>query len=163
MKPYSLLTALILGLGLTVVSLWFLNLGLTQPVQAAPPVHPTQAELTTNCTNGIGNVTDLINAVRIANNEATNPGPDVIILGANCVYTLTSPGDTITNTFGKTGLPAITSTIIISGNGATIQRALTATNDFDGSFRLMYVGPGGNLTLQNLTLRNGLAQGADGA
>ncbi|MCP5015189.1 MAG: hypothetical protein GY938_07880, partial [Ketobacter sp.] len=113
----------------------------------------------------MGDTTNLITNIVEANNTA---GPDTLVLSAGCVYTLYQAyqinGITeITSTFGKAGLPAITSTIIISGQGATIQRALTATNDFTGSFRLMTVGQGGDFTLYDVTLKNGLAQGGGGA
>ncbi len=52
-------------------------------------------------------------------------------------------------------LPQITSTITISGNGAVITRT-------DGDFRFFYVDASGSLTLQNLTLSNGLVSGSDG-
>ncbi len=56
-------------------------------------------------------------------------------------------------TGGNNGLPAITSPIIINGNGATIQRDSGAQE----KFRLFYVSPvgAGDLTLNNLTLRGG--------
>ncbi len=155
--------ALSLGLSLSLSLLLTLTLMLEPPkVQAGPPARPLQADISVAC----GDTLALINAITKANNESTNPGPDTLIL-ANCVYTLYQAyqinGITeITSTFGKAGLPAITSSIIISGRGATIQRALTATNDFMGSFRLMTVGQGGDLTLYDLTLKNGLAQGGIG-
>ena len=46
--------------------------------------------------------------------------------------------------------------VTIAGTGQSITRAATA------NFRLFYVTAAGNLTLDNLTLTNGLAQGGDG-
>lgn len=58
--------------------------------------------------------------------------------------------------YGKTGLPYITRTLTINGNGATIQGAANPANPF----RLFLVdgnttGATGNLTLNNLTLTGG--------
>ena len=147
---YRSLITLLAGLGLVLIYLVLLT-SLIQPIQAA------NFDLTGACPAGVGDVNTLITTIRNANNETLNPGPDTIILASGCIYTLTSIGDTIINTFGQTGLPAITSTITISGNGATILRDPTMPN-----FRLLYVGSTGNLTLQNLTLQNGLAQGGNG-
>ncbi len=147
-------TALALGIGL------FLVCFIAPSAWATPPINPLPTPLIVDCIGGVGNAADLIDKIHTAN---ASGGAEMLILGANCVYTLTGPADTITNTFGRTGLPAVTGTLAISGQGATIQRALTAANSFDDSFRLLYVGPTGDLTLHNLTLRNGLAQGGDGA
>ncbi len=119
------------------------------------PVPVAQAtNLTVGCTAGVGDVAALIQAINNANNESLYPGSDTIVLSTGCVYTLTTPNN---YWYGPTGLPPITSTIIINGNGATILRSGAS------SFRLFYVGginvPTGMLMLQNLTLKNGLAQG----
>jgi hypothetical protein len=64
--------------------------------------------------------------------------------------------------YGPDGLPAISSNIIINGNGATIERDSNADN-----FRLFYVSGGldglatGGLTLNDLILEGGLAQGGN--
>ncbi len=97
----------------------------------------------------------------------------VIVLAEDCVYGLTSPApvEDLGFWFGPTGLPVVTSTIVVEGNGSTIQRAAAAP-----AFRLIAVaGPAGqipstspaypragNLTLRNLTLTGGLARGGDG-
>ncbi|MFB7179411.1 hypothetical protein ACFCYI_17085 [Streptomyces sp. NPDC056257] len=86
-------------------------------------------------------------ALRTAINQAnTLPGPDTLFLALGCTYTLTSadnPGN---------GLPEITSNINVIGNGSTIRRQ-SAT-----AFRILEVtGPGGRLTLNNLTISEGLA------
>src|SRR5207244_583818 len=65
--------------------------------------------------------------------------------------------------YGPNGLPAISSQITIEGNGATIARDPTAPK-----FRFFYVSgnlsglAGGTLTLRNVTLRGGVAQGGNG-
>lgn len=108
--------------------------------------------------------TDLVNAVAAAN---SNPGADTIELPAGCTYTFS----TVDNWwYGPNALPAISSAITIQGNGAVLDSASTA-----GRLRFFFVGadpsadatkdyttPGaGNLTLEDLTLRNGLQKGGD--
>ena len=48
-----------------------------------------------------------------------------IVLAQDCVYTLTAPASVadLGFWFGPTGLPVITSSMSIEGNGSTIQRA----------------------------------------
>jgi len=109
-------------------------------------------------------------AIDAANNTA---GPDTIVL-SNATYTLAAADN---YWYGPNGLPAVTSEITIQGNGATIARDSGAAN-----FRLFYVSNGqgnnpigitdisingapldtGALTLQNLTLSGGRAQGGKG-
>lgn len=91
-------------------------------------------------------------ALRTAINQAnTIPGPDTLFLALGCTYTLTAadnPGN---------GLPEITSNINVIGNGSTIRRQ-SAT-----AFRILEVtGPGGRLTLNNLTVSEGRAAGDAG-
>ncbi len=111
--------------------------------------------------SGLGSQVSLRDAINAANNTAAGD-TYVINLQANATYDLTQ----IDNYwYGPDGLPAISSNIILQGNGATIQRDSTATNDF----RLFYVSGGlsglaaGSLTLDNLTLQGGVAKGGDGA
>ena len=85
---------------------------------------------------------------------------------AGQTYVLTTRDNT---QFGFNGAPVIRSTIAIEGNGATITRANGAE-----SFRLFHVARSGDtlvggtvtgagdLTLRNVTLSGGLAQGGDG-
>ena len=121
----------------------------------------TQAMLDVGCTGGIGDVNDLIATINVAN---ADPAPDTIDLAAGCVYTLTAVDN---YWYGPNGLPAITSTIVIEGNGATILRDGSAPAVED-RLRFFYVAgwptdfvPTGTLTLRNLTLRGGLAKGGD--
>jgi predicted outer membrane repeat protein len=60
-------------------------------------------------------------------------------------------------TDGSNGLPSVVSPIVINGNGATIQRSLTSGTP---AFRIFHVSNIGMLTLNNLTLVNGLAHTA---
>ncbi|MEU3693146.1 hypothetical protein [Streptomyces narbonensis] len=85
------------------------------------------------------------NSLRSAINLANAiPGPAVLFLSSGCTYTLTAadnPGN---------GLPVVTSDISVLGSGATIRRQSAA------DFRILKVqGPGGRLTLNNLTIRDG--------
>ncbi|HEY1269319.1 MAG TPA: hypothetical protein VGH16_18825 [Candidatus Binatia bacterium] len=74
--------------------------------------------------------------------------------------TIVLPKGTITITaednkdFGETGLPVITSTITIQGNGAKIVRSKKAA-----PFRLIAVSASGDLTLQDVTLSGGDGDG----
>jgi predicted outer membrane repeat protein len=71
-------------------------------------------------------------------------------------YVLTAANNTAD---GGTGLPQITkkANLTIVGNGDTIERSTAAGTP---SFRLFDVASGGSLTLQNVTLQNGLASGS---
>src|SRR5438128_2374981 len=95
--------------------------------------------------NNAVNVQTLINAIKAANDEINNPGADTISLAAGCIYTLTAADN------GSNGLPVVTSTITIDGNGATITRDSGAP-----SFRIFDVAAvGGDLSLDSLTASNG--------
>ena len=74
-----------------------------------------------------------------------------ITLAPACVYTLTAVNNSADG--DPTGLPAITGTVNIAGNGATITRS-TATGT--PIFRIFDVASSGNLTLDSLTVSNGL-------
>jgi uncharacterized repeat protein (TIGR01451 family) len=113
----------------------------------------------------------LRDAIDAANNDAAaHPGETNTIVLQNTAYVLNAidnNGTVNTDWYGASGLPAITSSITIQGNGATIERSTAVGTP---SFRLLYVTGGqgsepsgsGNLTLQNLTLSGGLAQGGSG-
>lgn len=107
---------------------------------------------------------------------AAGSGADTIVLEAGATYTYTAPnqsGETGAASYrfwwyGPEALPAIASDITIEGNGATITRSGSTP------FRFFYVAAdpanpntddytsprAGRLTLENLTLSNGLAKGA---
>jgi hypothetical protein len=102
-----------------------------------------------------GDVTALINAINTANG---NSEADTINLAAGGTYTLTAVHN---DTNGPNGLPSITSEITINGNGATIQRSSAGGTP---DFRIFHVAAGGDLTLNDVTIRNGkTANGADGS
>ncbi|MEU1466455.1 hypothetical protein ABZ467_38915 [Streptomyces sp. NPDC005727] len=85
--------------------------------------------------------TALVNAINTAN---SNPGSDTLNLAPSCPYSLTA------------ALPAITSQIVVNGNGALITRA--NTDPSDPKFRIITVN-GGNLTLRALSIAHGDATG----
>jgi hypothetical protein len=84
---------------------------------------------------------------------AGSSGGNTIVLATGASYILVQAHNAL---YGFNGLPAVTSTITISGNGAIIQ------NGGANKFRLFYISPSGNLTLRNLTVSGGSAQGGNG-
>jgi hypothetical protein len=118
-----------------------------------------------------GDTTGLINAILQGDSFS---GSTTINLAAGSTYDITqtfvsTQGGVNGFWFGPEGLPPITNTITINGNGATIERAPSATT----SFRLFFVSgfpqdegntaamTPGDLTLNNLTLKNGVAHGGN--
>ena len=111
-------------------------------------------------TTDAGTVTNsecsLVEAIIAANtNSAVDTCPagddtpvDTLVLGSNLTYTLPMSYATYLE---PVGLPSITSTIVMSGNDATIVR------ESSEQFGLLYVDDSGDLTLHDLTLRNGHA------
>jgi len=120
--------------------------------------------LKAGCSGTTGDVGSLVTEIGQANSVG---GSNTIELGAGCIYDLTVVNN---NWYGPNGLPAISSSLTIDGNGATIARDSTAAK-----FRLLFVGanplntltggytsPGaGQLTLRDVTLSDGWAQGGD--
>jgi hypothetical protein len=91
-------------------------------------------------------VPDLIHRINDAN--ATPATLDTLNLSADCTYQLAYAVD---YTEGDSGLPAITSPIILNGHGTTISR-----NPVDPDrFRLFFIAGPGDLTLNDLTLTGG--------
>jgi len=89
-------------------------------------------------------------ALVAAINTANSAGGGTLNLAAGCHYSLTTPDN------GENGLPVVTSQIAVNGNGATI--------DGTNSVRILEVdGPGGSLSLQNVTLTGGSASDFGGA
>jgi hypothetical protein len=79
-----------------------------------------------------------------------NPNTDTIDLDPGCIYELGIVDNTID---GNNGLPSITSSIVINGNGATIRRSTGAQKS---AIRLFHISQGGNLVLNDVTLLDGL-------
>ncbi|MCT7960590.1 DUF4347 domain-containing protein [Laspinema sp. D1] len=102
-------------------------------------------------------VADLIKKITAANNDEQ----DSIINLEKGIYNLTKIDNDI---LGANGLPSIqTGKLTINGNGAKIVRDPGAAFDF----RIFHVGANADLTLNNLTIENGLANttetnGSDG-
>jgi hypothetical protein len=107
-----------------------------------------------------GTTCTLAAAITAANTDAmvggcsAGGGADTLVLPAFSTLTLTAVDNT---TYGDTGLPVVTSTITISGRGSTLERSGSAL-----AFRLLAVGTGGELTVQDLTLQGGSPSSAGG-
>ena len=101
-----------------------------------------------------GDPTGLVNAIILANVSA---GADTVVLNpahqTGCTYTFSNGYSS-----GYSALPTLLYTLTIEGNGATIERSATATQ----RFRLLYVGAGAAVTINDLTIRNGSIKGTDG-
>jgi hypothetical protein len=129
-------------------------------------VGPTAADL----------ITQIVNADHIQ-------GPVVLNLQPKATYVLGAPDSSISvisvnglpilapeqfDWYGPNGLPAIDNDITINGNGAVIERASSVNGSPAPDFRLFYVSGGysglplGKLTLNDVTLENGLAKGGRG-
>jgi hypothetical protein len=105
----------------------------------------------------VGGVCTLVDAITAANTDtatggcAGGNGADVIMLPAGSMQTLT---DVNNRTYSPTGLPVISSTIVIAGNGSTLMRDSGALE-----FRLFAVSSTGELTLQETTVSGGRVHG----
>jgi hypothetical protein len=93
----------------------------------------------------------LVAAINAANAAG---GATTISLPSNATYDFTFANNT---TDGTNAMPVITANITIAGAGDTIDHSLAAGV---APFRLFDVAGGGSLTLENLTLTGGLAQGS---
>jgi len=146
-------------------------------------VETLEDRLTPTTTINVGSTTaDLIAAIDQADHTQ---GPVVLNLPLHTIYTLTAPVSTsappnqtlIDNAFstvenydwyGPNGLPAIDNDITINGNGSVIERGNLFFGPAVPDFRLFYVSGGysglplGKLTLKDLTLGGGIAEGGDG-
>jgi hypothetical protein len=86
---------------------------------------------------------------------------DLLSLTPGCIYTLTEAqlNPLSDPTLGNNGLPGITKTLTIKGNGATITRQSTPAV---AKFRIFLVAhDGGDLTISDLTVDNGDTSGTD--
>lgn len=107
----------------------------------------------------------LIEAIVNANDDAATHGDCVGGIGADTivlqegVYVLDAV-DHVDN--GNNGLPAITSAVAIEGNGATVTRAIDGNTGPMAPLRIFHVLAGGDLTLNDLTISNGLAAAGGG-
>ncbi len=87
----------------------------------------------------------------------TVDGPDTVNLPTGGFFLLTEAHN---SQYEATGLPVITSEVTIEGNGATIARQ---DNPGDPQFRLLAVDTSGDLTIRDLTLRDGDTDDVGGA
>ena len=96
----------------------------------------------------------LRDAVTAANTDlptggcSAGSGADTIELPFDVTITLTEE-DNDSRGWGNNGLPLVSSEITIYGNGATLQRDST---DGTPDFRIVHVGDGGDLALDDLTV-----------
>lgn len=148
----TLLTVLASGLGMTLTSIpWCARAASTIPLMnrnsrggqqdyVAAAVHPLAAFTPTTAVQ-------LIDAINMAN---SNNADDVIDLGGQ-TFTLTAIGST---TLGANGLPVIQSD---NGHKLVIENGRVERSTADGTaqFRLFYISPGANLTLNRVTIANG--------
>ncbi|NNJ12590.1 hypothetical protein EKD04_019885 [Chloroflexales bacterium ZM16-3] len=123
---------------LAMVALWLP----TGSARAAAPI-------AVGCTGTAGDVAGLISAISQAN---TQSGADTISLAAGCTYAL---GAVNNSAGGPNGLPVISGSLTILGNGATIARSAGSP-----AFRILK--NSGTLTLDGVTLAGGLASGSNG-
>jgi hypothetical protein len=91
----------------------------------------------------------LVAAIHSAN---ASGAANTLVLAADCTYPLRAVDN---HTKGANGLPVITSAMTIVGNRAVIKRS---SNPATPPFRLFFVDTAGDLTLQDLTIRNGQAR-----
>ena len=129
-------------------------------LSAASPVQAATIPVSASCT-----ITQAINAANmdsVVGGCNAGSGADTVVLTPT-VYAL-SVADNSFGSQGGNGLPAITSTVTIRGNGATIARnlAYSCPGGSDPDFRLLYVDAIGDLTLEDVTLRNGCADNSYG-
>lgn len=94
-------------------------------------------------------------------------GTDTIVLPSNAIFTLGDAAVLNDAGYGSSGLPHITSPITIEANGSTITRDSSVPCTLNGTqvageFRILRVDNAGSLTLEDATLTNGCADGAQG-
>ena len=111
---------------------------------------PAVLMVTTFDETGLGSLGD---AIARANDEASNPGPDTIVFAPDLA------GDKLSLSHGQATVAGpsaflVSSAITIEGTGQRIER-LTSSDEF----RLFTVTSSGDLTLRNLTLAGGRAEG----
>ncbi len=95
----------------------------------------------------------LVQAIDDAN---ANPDATTIELSPGCVYLADQAYAGL-----ETGLPHITTEVIIHGNGATITRPIRTVQT--ARYRLLYVPSSGSLTISDATLKNGYVSGPGGS
>jgi hypothetical protein len=94
-------------------------------------------------------------SLRAALDAANAAGGGVIRLAAGSVHRLTGTA-AVNGLEGGSGLPSVSAEVTIEGNGAIVERSPAPGTP---AFRIFHVTPQGRLTLRDLTVRNGLADG----
>src|SRR5579875_1547295 len=92
-------------------------------------------------------VSSLASAVATA---TSGPGPNSITLTSSCTYTFSTPNN---STAGGNALPVITGNVIVNGSGAVLARSTASGTP---EFRFFDVAAGATLTINDLTLSDGL-------
>ena len=145
-----------------------LNLALYTAILLVFSVSSQAALITVTANHGLldnaDGVCSISEAIINANDDAATftdctAGSDVDTINLSQNITLTAQIE-FSPVHGRTGTPAITSSIILDGKNFTIQRdsgLLCNINNVDEmiEFRILRVSSSGNLTLQNTTLSNG--------
>ena len=125
---------------------------LCQALTALGAVLLTAAPLQAATIN-VGSSCSLQNAIHAANSDSAvggcsaGSGADTILMPRNAHVVLTAPDN---DWHYGTGLPVVTSTITIEGNGSTIERDVSAEE-----FRIFGVEFSGDLTLRDATVSGG--------
>jgi len=121
---------------------------------------PASAMATTTVNVACANVYGPGGLIRAIDTANLSTGPTTISLAANCTYPLAVGRAALCCSLrDRDGLPAITAKVTILGHGtprspgATIARSLAAGSH---TFRIIEVGPTGNLTLRGLNILGGL-------
>ena len=107
----------------------------------------------------VSNPDELIQAMECSNINGS--GADTIELSSDIILIVEYENH---GTFGRTGTPAITSALVIDGKGFTLQRDSSVACVFNGTedlgeFRILRITASADLTLQNLTIAHGCADG----
>lgn len=135
--------------------IWIVGETIEEPPMIGPTStpSPTSTVPAPGCTSYLSDAASVSSAIISANTDAV---ASTICLESGSTITLVSDPVSF---YGPTGLPPITSPItIIGAPGSVIERDPSAE-----PFRLFAVGDGGSLTLQDVTLRNGLIDENAGA
>jgi hypothetical protein len=86
---------------------------------------------------------------------------DVLALAENCTYTLTAVVPNNNPNLGDNGLPVITKTVTILGKKNETTMIRRTSTPSAPKFRIIEIDPGGDLTLDSVTLDNGFTSGND--
>ncbi len=137
------------SLGAIVVSLALSNAALPATITVDATAQESPQQNNGNCT--LAEAMTAANSDSAVDNCTPGNGTDTITLPDHATITLTVVDNTVK---GPSGLPAVTSHIIITGNHAIIARTADANA---AAFRLFFVETTGQLELSDLTLQHGNA------